>query len=71
MESRERESGSPNKIAREGRVDIVEFLNSGHITYFDEGPKLGEQRLGSSHSLEPDAKCHNWSSSFREVLAQN
>ena len=57
----------PNKIAWDGRVDIVEFLKSGHETYFDEGHELGGQRLESSHSLEADAKYHNWISSFLNV----
>ena len=55
------------KIAWEGRVHTVEFLMSGHETYFDEGPELGEQQLESSHSLEAVAKGHNWFSSFRSV----
>ena len=50
--------------SNDGRVDIAEFLSSGHETYFDKGPKLGEKRLESSHSLEAEAEGHNWFSSL-------
>ena len=70
MESWGREGGSLNQIAWDGRVHTVGLLSSGHETYFDKKPELGEKRLESSHSLEADAKGHNWFSSFRSYVAQ-
>ena len=71
MESWGREGGSSYKIAWEGRVHTVGLLSSGHNTYFDKKPELGEKRLESSHPLESDAKGHNWFSSFQKCSAEN